>query len=574
MHDYAVAFQRLQEDLPKTDNMLTSDMSLSEAEALWLRKSFLKKFEDVKNEDADAKALKLFLQSNEDCRRFALTPKNLFEDVLIGEVKSLIDSYFYSGPDLTLDLLRISEGFAPGPGASRGVVSDNFYTKLFDSNLSCTSDLLYRRYRSAISCWPTWHHAEIARKNHHGLSLVEGNRLSFVPKTSEISRTICTEPNLNMLFQKGIGAFLEHQLLRRWRISMSFQQGWNRWLARRGSVDCSFGTIDLSSASDSVSLGLLRELLPPYVYRWLIDTRSPSVTLPGGQKVELHMVSSMGNAFTFPLQTILFASIVVACYRTMGILRQRSFLSDQRFEVPPSCSSSRASFGVFGDDIIVRKDSYAFVVRALELFGFRVNVDKSFNTGYFRESCGGDYYHGYDIRGVYMKHLSTSADVYSIINRLVRWSARSGIMLFRTIRYLRDQVDFLPVPWDAGDAEGIKVPTAPAELPRDRWTGGVRYRYLSQRPLSFSLPSDADESRFYPSSYGKKKIPIFFNPDGLLVSFVGGYIRNGRTSVRSDRARFKIRHRITSSWGYPDAVGSLNSRGHSWKAVAETLLNS
>ena len=573
MHDYAFVFSCLQDDLPKTDSILTSDMSLSEAEALWLKKSFLKKFEDVKSPDADAKALALFLESNESCKRFALDPKNLFEDVLIGEVKSLIDSYFYSGPDSLLDLQLISEGFATGPGASRGVVSDNFFTKLFDSNLTSTSDRLYRSYRCAISRWPTWHHAEIARKNHHGLSLVEGNRLSFVPKTSEISRTICTEPNLNMLFQKGIGAFLEHQLLRRWKISMSFQQGWNRRLARIGSEDGSFGTIDLSSASDSMSLSLLRELLPPYVYRWLEHTRSPYVTLPGGDKVELHMVSSMGNAFTFPLQTILFASIVVASYRVMGILRQRSFHLDQRFEVPPPCSSTRANFGVFGDDIIVRKDSYEFIVRALELFGFRVNVDKSFNTGHFRESCGGDYFRGFDIRGVYMKHLSTSADVYSIINRLVRWSSRSGIMLHRTVSYLLKQVDFLPVPWEAGDAEGIKIPAAPSALPRDRWTGGVKYRYLSQRPLSFALPQDVDKTHYYPSLFGKTRKPILFNPDGLMVSFVGGFIRNGRISVRSDRARFKVRHRTTSSWGGPDAAGLLNSRGRSWKATAESLLN-
>jgi hypothetical protein len=573
MHDYAFVFSLLQDDLPKTDVMLTSDMSLSEAESLWLKKSFLKKFEDVISPDADAKALELFLQSNERCRQFALKPKGLFEDVLIGEVKSLMDSYFYSGPDSLLDLQLISEGFATGPGASRGVVSDNFYTKLFDSNLTCTSESLYRAYRCAINRWPTWRHAEIARKNHHGLSLVEGNRLSFVPKTSEISRTICTEPNLNMLFQKGIGAFLEHQLLRRWKISMSFQQGWNRRLARIGSIDGSFGTIDLSSASDSVSLELLRELLPSYVYRWLEHTRSPLVVLPDGSKVELHMVSSMGNAFTFPLQTILFASIVVASYRVMGILSQRSYKSDRLFEGPPPCSSTRASFGVFGDDIIVRKDSYNFVVRALELFGFRVNDDKSFNTGNFRESCGGDYYHGFDIRGVYMKHLSTSADVYSIINRLIRWSARSGLMLNRTISHLVKQVDFLPVPWDAGDAEGIKVPSAPLDLPRDPSTGGVRYRYLSQKPLSFSLPESAEKVHYYPSSYGQKRVPILFNPDGLMVSLVGGFIRNGRTSVRSDRARFKVRHRVTSSWGGPDAAWRLNARGYSWKAVAESLLN-
>jgi hypothetical protein len=120
-------------------------------------------------------------------------------------------------------------------------------------------------------------------------------------------------------------------------------------------------------------------------------------------------------------------------------------------------------------------------------------------------------------------------------------------MLFRTIRYLRDQVDFLPIPWDAGDAEGIKVPTAPTELPRDKWTGGVRYRYLSQRPLSFSLPSDVDESRYYPSSFGKKKIPIFFNPDGLVVSFVGALFGFQPTTLFFILNNFRLLYSFLSS---------------------------
>ena len=557
MHDYAAVFRHLQADLPKTDHMLTSDMSLSEARALWLKRSFLKKFEGALSSEADSKALHLFLTMNERCRAFALKPFRLFQEELIGEVKNRFDEFLFLGPELAMDLSRISEGFMTGPGASQGAVSDNFYTKLFDSNLTHTSSRLYRDYRCAIASWPTWTHAEIARQTHRLAKMVEGNRLSFVPKTSEISRTICTEPNLNMLFQKGIGAFLEHQLLRRWKISMSFQQGWNRWLARHGSVDGSFGTIDLSSASDSVSLNLLREITPSYFYRWLLHTRSPGVVLPDGSFVELHMVSSMGNAFTFPLQTMLFASIVVSCYKILGI-------------TPMACSSQKSNFGVFGDDIIVRKDSYDFITDALKLFGFEVNVDKSFNTGHFRESCGGDYFRGHDIRGVYLKNLSTSADVYSIINRLVRWSAESGILVRGTISYLLGLVEFLPIPPEAGDAEGIKVPYPPSKLPRSPETGGVIYRYLSQRPMSFSLPESDDEACFYPLT-GKKN-QIFFNPDGLLTSVVGGFVRNGRVSVRSDRARFKVRHRVTSSWGGADAAGSLNSRGGRWKSAAELLL--
>jgi hypothetical protein len=558
MHAYAVAFQYLQDDLPKTDSILTSDMDLSSAQALWLRRSFLKKYEEVRAEDADSKALKLFLRSNERCKSFALKPSRLFEDVLVEEVKSLFDSYFYDGPNLTLDLASISRGFMTGPGASRGAISDNFYTKVFDSNLSGTSSRLYRDYRCAIADWPRWTNAENARLDLHGNAIVEGNRLSFVAKTSEISRTICTEPNLNMLFQKGIGSHIEELLERRWKLSASTQQFVNRELARQGSIDGSFGTIDLSCASDSVSLKLLKELLPPYVYRWLELTRSPYVVLPDGTREELHMVSSMGNGFTFPLQTILFASVVVACYGLLSIpIRDRA--------------SKTNCFGVFGDDIIVRKDSYAFVVRALELFGFEVNEDKSFNTGNFRESCGGDYYHGHDIRGVYLKRLSTSADVYSIINRLVRWSARSGIMLTKVVRYLLEQVDFLPVPPDAGDSEGVKVPCAPSALPVDKHTGGVIYRYLSAKPISFALPESPDETRHYPFSKGKKR-EIFFNPDGLLTSVVGGFVRNGRVMVRSDHVRFKIRRRVTSSWFDPDAVVARMPLGSRWKAAAETLL--
>jgi hypothetical protein len=558
MQAFATAFQHLQDDLPKTDIMLTSDMDLSSAQALWLRNSFLKKFEDSKSADADSKALGLFIRSNERCKNFALKPESLFQDVLIEEVKNLFDSYFHDGPNLTMDLSAISEGFMTGPGASRGAISDNFYTKLFDSNLTGTSERLYRDYRCAIVEWPTWNSAEIARENQIRHAIVEGNRLSLVPKTSVISRTICTEPNLNMLFQKGIGSMMEGLLERRWKLSMTDQQFVNRRLACMGSIDGSFGTIDLSCASDSVSLNLLREVLPPYVYRWLLHTRSPFVTLPSGERSELHMVSSMGNAFTFPLQTLLFASIVVASYGILSIP-----LMDH--------SSKTMNFGVFGDDIIVTRKSYDFIVRALELFGFEVNTEKSFNTGHFRVSCGGDYFRGSDIRGVYMKHLSTSADVYSIINRLVRWSARSGIMLHRTVRYLLTLVDFLPVPPDAGDAEGIKVPVAPTGMPTDRDTGGVIYRYLSARPMTFRLPESVDDLRNYPNFKGKRR-EIFFNPDGLLTSVVGGFIRNGRISVRSNRVRFKIRRRVTSSWRDANAVGAKEPLGSRWKAAAEMLL--
>jgi hypothetical protein len=52
---------------------------------------------------------------------------------------------------------------------------------------------------------------------------------------------------------------------------------------------------------------------------------------------------------------------------------------------------------VYGDDIIIPVDYVRTVVPMLETFGFRVNRDKSFWTGKFRESCGRDYYDGDDV---------------------------------------------------------------------------------------------------------------------------------------------------------------------------------
>jgi hypothetical protein len=520
-------------DLEVREHMLTSDMTIAAARSLWLRNSFWKKFQDEVGASADANCLELFKRSNRRCATVELNPQTTQDDEIIGEVRSLWYDIVGNGPESNIPMADILDNWGVGPGASVGARSENFYTKLFDSALTGTSERLYRFYRYAILSSPTHFSAEVVRDKRYGYRMVTGNRLSFVPKTSEMSRSICTEPVLNMFFQKGIGFVLERQLKKRFRIDLSHQPTLNRRLARLGSSNGSYGTIDLSSASDSMSLKILRSILPPELLGWLEFARSPNVIYPDGTEEELHMVSSMGNAFTFPLQTLLFSTIVVACYRILGIS-------------PEYGKRGPINWAVFGDDIIVRKDSYDVVVRALQMFGFLVNEDKSFNAGYFRESCGGDYFRGHDIRGVYCKSLKQSADVYSIINRLVRWSASSGIMLPNTLAVLREWVEHLPIPFHDGDAEGIKVPYPPAAFPRDRHTGSVIYKALVKRTRSMRMPVSPDERLFFRHYKGKREIT--YNGDGIMVALVGGFIRNGRIGLRNQTDSFKIRRRRTSSW--------------------------
>lgn len=533
MRNCAVLRKALLDDLQVQEHMLTSDMDLAAANALWLSKSFWKKFQDEIDDSADARCFELFSKSNERCAAFEFKPESIQDDELIGEVKSLWWDIVGNGPESNLHIAEILDNGGVGPGASVGARSDNFYTKLFDSHLTGTSDQLYRYYRYAILANPTHLSAEVERTKRYGYKVVGGNRLSFVPKTSEISRSICTEPTLNMYFQKGIGFVLEKMLRKRFKIDLSYQPILNRRLAQLGSANGSFGTIDLSSASDSISLKMLRQVLPDELIRLLEFARSPCVIYPDGTLNELYMVSSMGNGFTFPLQTLLFSTIVISCYRVLGIK-------------PEYGRRGPANFAVFGDDIIVRKDAYDFVVRGLKLFGFSVNDDKSFNCGYFRESCGGDYFKGHNIRGVYCRSLQTGADVYSVTNRLVRWSARSGILLPKTIAILKGMVEFIPIPFHDGDAEGFKVPYPPADLRKDFHTQSTVYHALVKKPSTIKLPSSGDMKLTF-RHYGRRR-EISFNPDGLLLSFVGGYVRNGRIGVRIQTDSFKVRRRLTSRW--------------------------
>jgi hypothetical protein len=559
MQSFAGLPSELLTDLQYEGNpFLCSDMDLSSARKLSLISSFFKKNVDFINQDADSRCLELFLSCNSDCEVFKLTPQSMLDEYIIGEVKHIIDDIFHSGPDLTISEADFSSKIGVGPGASQGAVSYNFYSKLFDSPLTYTDDQLPVLYSRAISSNPTWASAEKQRALQYGFRMVEGNRLSFVPKTQQISRAICTEPALNMLFQRGVGLVFEELLRKRFRIDLSTQPDINKRLARQGSLDGTFGTIDLKSASDSVSLELLDQIFPRYVVSWLRRFRSPRVVLPDGSSRVLHMVSSMGNGFTFPLQTLIFASIVRACYRLLGIK-------------PEFCDGKPTNFGVFGDDIVVRKDAYSIVLRALKLFGFVVNDEKSFNTGAFRESCGGDYFRGADIRGVYLKSLQNRTDVYSAINRLVRWSGRSGIPLPSTIKSLSRTVKFLPVPYHAGDTEGVKVPERfLTKRVRDK-NGCLIYLALRPVPLLFKAPSGEDERQLY---YPRSRKPIGFNSNGLVVSLVGGFIRNGRIGLRDESheavRRYKVRRCKTPHWDFYDSAAEKR-QVHDWEVMYELL---
>lgn len=538
-----------------------------------LSKSFVKKTISRRTtEAADKAALDLFESVNERCRAYKFCTDGLpsWTRTALGEAKSFIYELFYSlsdGPDTEkcwglmekqhLTYASICEGFGVGPGSSLGAPETDFYSKLSLSTMAASSSTLHKLYVQAISNNPTWTAMESLRSQRFGSEVVESSRLSFVPKTREISRTICTEPVLNMMFQKGIAKVLEKRLRETMNIDLSLQPDRNRRLARVGSLTGEFGTIDLSSASDSMSLALVREFFPATVVQWLERTSCRSTILPGGRKLELHMISSMGNAFTFPLQTIFFCSLVYGAYKSLGIPIKR-----------PGARTD-GNFAVFGDDIIVCKRAYGFVCELLSISGFSVNVDKSFNEGLFRESCGHDYYYGLDVRGVYVKTLDDMHDCYSTINRLNRWSAKHDVFLPRTVGYLRSRVRYLPVPYDEDDSHGIKVPSRllDGRVFRDEDTGAIIYRFLTPRKRQYSM--HATDGRKGKSSSEKPR-GFYENPDGQMLALLVGSIRGGRVSLRTISRTSVVKKRSTPRWdwiasGWEVTPGFVSR----WKAAVE-----
>jgi hypothetical protein len=531
-----------------------------------LYQSIIKKFHnDETDAERDDKALTIFLAENSRCGQWSVAIHDLpsLHQVVLGEFHSALDNFLHPQGLPLLSLSTISRGFALGSGANIGAPGTDFYSKLAISKLSMTSSTLHKLYVHAIEYHPGWSGLESTRHLTMGESIVEGNRLSFVPKTAEISRTICTEPTLNMLFQKGIAAALERRLREVFSIDLSFQPEFNAHLARVGSLTGRFGTIDLSSASDSISMRMVSHFFPRDFLLWTDLCRSPRTVLPDGSIIDLQMVSSMGNAFTFPLQTAIFACLVRAVYKALGL----KFHRPSKNLLRPS-----ANFAVFGDDIIVDWRAYDLLVEMLDIIGFRVNPNKSFNTGLFRESCGSDYLSGHNVRGVYVKTLRDDMDYYSAINRLNHWSARHMVPLPRSIKFLLSKVDFRPIPMHEGDDAGIKVPLALSGLYYNRF-GLITYKVKTLVARSVSVPDDWDELTEVEQRRGillaRRHVPDwFYNQDGLMMSFLAGSLRTGLIGLRSVDRKPSVKKRRTLCWEYyPSAPFERKGFCDDWKFI-------
>jgi len=191
---------------------------------------------------------------------------------------------------------------------------------------------------------------------------------------------IAIEPGINLWFQKALGSMIRRRLAR-FGIDLN-DQSRNQSLAYLSSIDGSLATVDFSSASDSISLEVVRELLPPRWFQILDIVRSKVGRKSDGTIVRWNKFSSMGNGFTFELESLIFFAAASAVQEYLHL---------------------DGEISVFGDDVILDVRGYPMFAEYSAFLGFRVNLQKSFSSGGFRESCGSHYFSGVDCKPVFLK---------------------------------------------------------------------------------------------------------------------------------------------------------------------------
>lgn len=360
----------------------------------YLATGFLKKFNGLKSgvNTRDA-AMQSFWDAEQQCKETNRRLRQSDPQGLVGEVFSLAREKIRKllpevNSNLIDEVIDLAE-FGPGVTSSCKGKFLSVYDKLLATPEAtpaicdvCSAEVFQRTFPAWSLSHPT------------GLRMIPGNTLATVPKNSKTDRTIAIEPSFNAFLQRGVGKLIRSHLLK-WKVNLR-DQGWNQKLAREGSISGRYDTIDLKAASDTVSIETVRRLLPPKWALLLENLRSEFFRFEDSW-VRYHKHSSMGNGYTFELETLLFTALVKGCLQVLGI---------------------EDRFAVYGDDIVVPSAATDLLMQCLTFFGFTPNVSKTHRDSPFRESCGADWYLGVQCTPFYFRRKDDAVQVVVFANWL------------------------------------------------------------------------------------------------------------------------------------------------------------
>jgi len=281
--------------------------------------------------------------------------------------------------------------WGPGVTLDKNVKSDTSAANKFRFEGGITRDLHDFVSHLHELAYPTW---KVSFTFHIG------NKIVTVPKNSKTDRTIAIEPGINLWYQKAIGLMIRRRLLR-YGLDLSSQKR-NQQLAQWSSRTGHLATIDFSNASDSISRATVEAFLPR---RWhlLMDLLRSHFGSIDGSSLKYEKFSSMGNGFTFELESLIFYAVALSVCQCLNLPTQ--------------------DVSVYGDDVIIPVEAFDLFREICVIYGFTVNVQKSYSSSHFRESCGSHYFAGVDCKPYFLKKVViTEIDIYLAANSIRRLS--------------------------------------------------------------------------------------------------------------------------------------------------------
>jgi len=437
--------------------------------------SFLRKADFVRTSfDRKKRALDSFWESEATCRETnrrirsylsgkLLSPNEWVLNATIRKIDKILGSFCI---DSVLDNAKW------GPGVTQTVKGcDTSGATKFDIDRDITADS-YALFGPVLNAaYPLWEPALDAK-------ISQGCVVLTVPKNAKTDRTIAVEPGLNSWIQLGIGKSIRKRLGRAgYNLDSDLK---NQRGAYVGSYNDSLATVDFKSASDSISTELVKLLLPNEWFTVLDAARSKAFTLSkDGPYHKSSKFSTMGNGFTFELESLIFLCLGLACCEYLNI--------------------DDSGVSIFGDDLIVPVECETVLTAMCSFLGFTINKEKSFFSGLFRESCGSYYFAGQDVKPIFLKKgISRVKDVYRMANSICNLASRYNSRCGRDTRFRRVWslcIHLLPSecrlvgPVSAGDA-AIHVDFSEVHAPRhpQGWCG-FTYTGLVERPLGHEKDS-------------------------------------------------------------------------------------
>jgi hypothetical protein len=372
--------------------------------------------------DLDVRALEKFEKFELSCRSTNLSFVNLANNPLFkGKVVYLHNAVIRKIAKIVgeISYQDIVSAANWGPGSTT-IIPRRYAsaTNKFQYETGATRSLLnlfpIDAFRDSYPGWFT----DASKLEGFSFKIEAGNKVTTVPKDATANRVIAIEPGFNLWFQKAIGMYMRKRLLR-YGVDLNFQSK-NQLLALEGSKTLKLATVDFSSASDSVSRRVVRELFSSRMFTLMDACRSHFGVLDGARR-EWEKFSSMGNGFTFEIESLIFYATALCCAEYLQV---------------PLSKGSGYTVSVYGDDVIIPVDCLELFAEMCLFYGFTMNMKKSHFASCFRESCGKHYYSGVEVTPIYLKdRISTIPAVYRFANAVRKLAHRRNSYLSCDVKF-------------------------------------------------------------------------------------------------------------------------------------------